>query len=492
VRTVLTAIWTARHGLSEAELMEIVSMGDDGTGMSRMALSELMLAMEYHLMQRDGFHTFFHNFLREAVELRYLPTPNEKNAAHARLGQYFSNREYGYRRRDEEPWQWDSAGDAEALISSIADLDMLALFIRSDKMQELVTYWVHADMDKIAATYAEAYSKIEGSKSDSVLQEYLQNIGKLLLAASRPMDAAHYLERALDYMIRLHGADAEACADAMKDLAEVQYELADFNGAKSSLNNALSIYQKNNSSVLHKAECLQSLAAVAFQLQNFAEAEQSCLEAIALLPGQDFEQQKLLASVLVNLSAIYFTNSKLSEAISSAEKALTIHRALHGMSDRETLNTMNNLAIILTMAERYEDAEQMQETQLVSIKAILGENSLKVATGLMNYAHTLQLQKKIKQAKEADLQALNIRLRNLPPDHPDVLTSQILIGYDEYLDGNLVEAEKIYRKYDPIRAKILGDHHLDVQRGRKIWIEILNKLGREKEAAELEINPAAS
>src|SRR5665213_4065284 len=100
-----------------------------------------------------------------------------RNAAHARIGEYFSNREYGSRRRDEEPWQWQEANEKEKLVGTLGDLEMLALFIQSERTHELVTHWVGANTDRAAATYAASYQKLGAECSESHRQKHLQNIG---------------------------------------------------------------------------------------------------------------------------------------------------------------------------------------------------------------------------------------------------------------------------------------------------------------------------
>ncbi len=65
VRDVTCLIWVSRNGLSEKELLDL-------TGLPEESLSVFLHAMGYHLLSRDGLIGFSHDYLRQAVQRRYL------------------------------------------------------------------------------------------------------------------------------------------------------------------------------------------------------------------------------------------------------------------------------------------------------------------------------------------------------------------------------------------------------------------------------------
>ena len=71
VRRFMSLIALSRSGLHETDLLEL-------TGSSRIALSRLLFGLDYHLVQREGLFDFFHDYLRRAVEGRYLTDPEER------------------------------------------------------------------------------------------------------------------------------------------------------------------------------------------------------------------------------------------------------------------------------------------------------------------------------------------------------------------------------------------------------------------------------
>ena len=69
--------------------------------------SPLYLAAEHALVSRSGLISFFHDYLRQAVQRRYLSSEEEQNAAHLCLADYFNGdaRRLEPRAIDELPWQ---------------------------------------------------------------------------------------------------------------------------------------------------------------------------------------------------------------------------------------------------------------------------------------------------------------------------------------------------------------------------------------------------
>ena len=70
VRKVMTLIWASRRGLSENEIKELLSSRDNP--LPHAYWSPLYLALEESLVSRSGLLTFFHDYLRKAVQDRYL------------------------------------------------------------------------------------------------------------------------------------------------------------------------------------------------------------------------------------------------------------------------------------------------------------------------------------------------------------------------------------------------------------------------------------
>ncbi len=120
VRAAMSAIWAARHGLSEAELLDV--LGAKGEPLPHRHWSPLYLAAEHALVSHSGMLGFSHDYLRQAVVRRYLGTEAEQRDAHSRLAGYFAERDLGERKIAELPWQLAQAAAWERLAEVLADL----------------------------------------------------------------------------------------------------------------------------------------------------------------------------------------------------------------------------------------------------------------------------------------------------------------------------------------------------------------------------------
>ncbi|MFQ5643581.1 MAG: AAA family ATPase [Thiogranum sp.] len=98
VEKVMSLLWASRRGLSESELLELIELPPA-------VWSPLHLALGESLISRSGLLGFFHDYLRRAIEGRYLGTAPAREAAHWRLVQYFESRSLDDRSADELPWQ---------------------------------------------------------------------------------------------------------------------------------------------------------------------------------------------------------------------------------------------------------------------------------------------------------------------------------------------------------------------------------------------------
>jgi hypothetical protein len=96
VRESMSLLQSARRGLSETELLDL--LGHGGVPLPRAQWAPLALAAESMLVNRSGLIRFSHDYVREAVRQKYLPRPRDRRALHRRLADHFESREVGRRR----------------------------------------------------------------------------------------------------------------------------------------------------------------------------------------------------------------------------------------------------------------------------------------------------------------------------------------------------------------------------------------------------------
>ncbi|MEY2457253.1 MAG: hypothetical protein QOK06_2347, partial [Acidimicrobiaceae bacterium] len=267
VRDVFAALWAARRGLAEAELLDVVGQG--GTPLPNAVWSPLFLAAEEGLVTRSGLFGFATDAHRKAVEDRYLSTDADKAAAHAVLADYFARQDLGTRVVDELPWQQLGGGDLDGLVATLGRVDFLDLAYRRS-LPDVRRLWARAEavghrmVDAYAAVVADpgaaggdvtwavarlltdggypapaialhrflvaqARADVEASGDDKRLRAALVNLGSGLWLQGELADAEPALTEAADRS-RAAG-DKVALQAAIGDLAMVHRDRGDLAGA---------------------------------------------------------------------------------------------------------------------------------------------------------------------------------------------------------------------------------------------------------------------
>jgi len=155
-RDAFSLLWAARRGLSETELLDL--LGADGQPLPRAFWSPLFLAIESSLTSRSGLLGFFHDYLRQAVEHRYLPTQQARTAAHLRLADYFAPREISLRKVDELPRQLSQAAAWPRLADLLSKLPFLQAAWRINP-SEIKGFWTILEANS-EARMADAYRPV--------------------------------------------------------------------------------------------------------------------------------------------------------------------------------------------------------------------------------------------------------------------------------------------------------------------------------------------
>jgi tetratricopeptide (TPR) repeat protein len=157
VREALSLIWSARQGLSEAELMDL--LGSHGKQMPRAYWSPLYLALEQSLLSRHGFISWSHDYMRQAVQNLYLREASMERQVHLHLADYFKTQPLSsYRRTEELPWQLARAEEWKRLNDLLSDLDFFENIWNLDPYHTKV-YWAQLEANS-SYQILEAYRKV--------------------------------------------------------------------------------------------------------------------------------------------------------------------------------------------------------------------------------------------------------------------------------------------------------------------------------------------
>lgn len=232
-RDAMSALWAARRGLSESELLLVLGRG--GTPLPRAAFSPLYLAARPALVSRSGLLGFAHDFLRLAVEERYLPGDEDQRAAHGALAGYFATLDRRAPRvLDEYPWQLMGMAAWPELAGLLTDLGTLDALI-SDEPYDARVYWVALEDAGISAV--DSY----GGLLDSMEPDLQLGVGELLRNLGHTLAAEEALDP-LDDVARKAG-DLVAWIEALDAQAKVLEDRGDLMGAMKKLNQLALLYR---------------------------------------------------------------------------------------------------------------------------------------------------------------------------------------------------------------------------------------------------------
>jgi nephrocystin-3 len=439
VKYVMSLIWASRRGLSEIELLDL--LGRRGEPLQHAHWSPFYLAVEESLVSKTGLLNFSHNFLRKAVEDRYLHNSELRRNVHLRLAAYFEKRELDYRKVDELPWQLRQSKQWEKLKNCITDIEMFLRLRTKVREYELMGYWL-AIGDRF--DMVECYNQMLHTNEISLSPK-----GLILTKV------------ALYFYLNARYADAEPL---FKRSLEIYEKYCDYPELSILLNDLALLYNKQG---------------------KYAESEplyKRSLEIGEKIYGKD---SLFVALTLNNLSALYFNQDKILRAESIGKRALEIYEKYFGGDHPDMALSLNTLATLYVKHGRYADAESLYKRSLKIFEKYFGGDHPNVATSLSNLANLYRDQGRYAEAEPLNKHCLKIFEKYFGGDHPDVATSlnNLAALYSE--QGRYAEAEPLYKRSIEITEKVLGGDHPNVANPLNNLALLYSKQGRYAEAEPL-------
>ena len=167
VQRLMRVLWASRSGLSEPEMMDLA-------GVTRIDLSRLLFAIDYHFFQRDGLLGFFHDYLRRAVERRYLSARGEREDCYESLVTYFKSATPTLRSTLELLHALESVGDRVRLEAALTEIQRFQLMAysagRHEVYYEVLRLWSPSAPARIAEAYRESIDAWIESQSPTARQ----------------------------------------------------------------------------------------------------------------------------------------------------------------------------------------------------------------------------------------------------------------------------------------------------------------------------------
>jgi len=231
------------------------------------------------------------------------------------------------------------------------------------------------------------------------------------------------------------------------------------------------------------------LVGVIVSTSLYVQAQSARVEAVAA--REDAEQQTKTAQ-----SAIGFLQSMLWTAdpsrIGREVKLVTLlNRAdalvAHVFADQPEVEAAVRTTIGLTYQEllSYQPAERHLSAALGIRKRVLGAEHPGTLESMYNMADLLQVQGRTEDAELLTEQVLDIRVRILGEEHPDTLESLATLAWFRQDEGKFAEAERIKRRVLEIRKRVLGERHRSTQAATDALAAVFLSQGKLSEAKGL-------
>lgn len=181
VRDTMQLLWAGRRGLSETELLDLLGPGEE-LPLPGAYWAPLYLAMEQSIANRGGLLGFAHDYLRQAVVNRYLPTESEQLAIHLRLANYFASRDLNPRKIVELPWQLSKAGEWHQLALVLQDPPFFSAAWEVNEF-DIKRFWAQVE-ENSSLRLQEAYQPFPKATAQNA--GYLWNLARLLHESGHP------------------------------------------------------------------------------------------------------------------------------------------------------------------------------------------------------------------------------------------------------------------------------------------------------------------
>jgi nephrocystin-3 len=482
VADTLTMVWSARHGLSEAEMLDI--LGSKEKPLARAFWSPLFLSMGDALVSKGGFLNFSHDYLKKAVEVKYLSGIEQQKQARLKLAGYFDRLETGNRKADELPWLFKQAEAKDDLRRVLLDIELFYI-MRKNNEEELRGYWIWLGEEQtMGQPYLDTFKKWAADGIDEGrIGLFANSMGIFLDHAALYKEAEQLYRIFLKSSEKSFGKNHPDVATALNNLAILLKDTNRFSEAEPLYKKALKIreksFGKNHPDV---AVSLNSIGELLRATNRLSEAEPLYRRALEIDEKNFGKDHLKMAPALNNLALLLYDTNRLCEAEPLYRRSLEIFEKNYGKDHPDVAQTLNNLAELLRITNRLNEAELLCRRSLEIRENSFGRNHPHVAESLVNLGGLFKITNRLSEAEPLLRRSLEISVKSYGKDHPSVAISLNNLAFLLKDNNRFSEAEPLYRRSLEIREKSYGKDHPSVAKALYNLALLLVKTNRLNEA----------
>ncbi len=455
VKATLTAIWASRAGLTEKEILGIVTLKPATWAPIRNALDEA-------LMEADGKIFFTHDYMRIAVRDRYLVAPEQPLRVHAQLAQWFSTQPPQLRRAKEEPWQWRQARAHNRLRACLANPDLFGVLDANRLQVELLDHWsalegaLGLELELEGPKLARRWSRQDAAPQKT---RVLASWAKFLTYASRYKAADQVFAWVL-HRARWQQMDTDWREETRMQQARLLLALARYEDA-SAIHREVYESRKRRLGLQHRktTETLQYMVSTLYEQGQYRQAlplAQQVIEAFRSAVGSTAAET---LDALNNEANLHIELGNFQRAADMHREVLRLRKTTQGAAGPEYAQTLNNLGRSLQECGALHDAERCFHESIQLYEQALGSYSADLLKPLSNLGLLLTHYLGHPEGVEFQRRALAVAERMLPADHPEL--ARLLINLSAALVSSDEKKPLVSRALGICRTR-LGAHRFTV------------------------------
>ena len=472
VKETLGLIFSARRGLSEKELLQLLRP-PDLEQLPAAIWTPLRAAMEELLIDRGGILNFAHDFLRTAVKETFVPERQNQHDFRLQLADYFERLPISARRCDELPWLLCQAKSLDRLRACLLDIDSFLEILRRDGA-ELRSYWIGlGEQTVMGKAYLESFERWSEKYDpmDTKAAFAANKIGLFLKRAALYEEAEQLMRKGLSIDEKNFGKKHRYVGDDLSNLAGLLYVTNRMAEAELLMRRALSIYEKSLDKIdTTLARGLNNLARLLQATNRMDEAKSLYYRSLNILAKSYGREHPMVAQGLNNLAELLYATNQIAEAETFMRKALSIYEKNFGKDNPAVATVLSKLAILLHDTNRMTEAEKLYRRTLSIYEKSYGKEHPYVATSLNNLAQLLKDKNRMIEAEPLIRRALSINEKNFGKEHPDVAKAMKELAYVLQTTNRHEEAESLLQKTYKIWQNISPENHEEL-------LSVLNNLG---------------
>jgi eukaryotic-like serine/threonine-protein kinase len=308
-------------------------------------------------------------------------------------------------------------------------------------------------------------------------------IGRLYrnLALNEP--AGRALERALELRRQVSGTDSLAYAEALYNLADLQYERNDYAAAERTHRQALDLRRRLAAPPRDIAASLEGVGRVLSSSGKHVDADAPLSEALLLRRSYGGERGTEIIETMHELALARLRKGDQAGGEPLFREAVEIGRRLPAVSADLRVNGLVNLARLRHRFERKPaEAEVLYREALALARRWYPSGHPDVATCLSELAAALRDIGRLEEAEAVATESLGMWRQRYAPNHREVIVATQRLASILVERGNATEAERLLREALAASHTSMGDGHPLTLTAQADLASFLQKQGRMREA----------